>query len=213
MEGTVLLRLALALVLGSIIGLEREINNRPAGFRTHILVCVGASLFTLISIYGIKGGDPARIAAQIVSGIGFLGAGTILREGTSIRGLTTAASLWTVAGVGMAIGAGFYLGAAITTAFMIIVLFLFNNLERRILQSKYHTLTMDVSDTPGQLGRIGAKLGNIDVSIRTIQITSQNKQQVQLELGIKIPASLQVHQVVNALADVEGVYTIKFEDE
>lgn len=208
-----MLRLALALVLGSIIGLEREINNRPAGFRTHILVCIGAALFTLISIYGIKGGDPARIAAQVVSGIGFLGAGTILREGNTIRGLTTAASLWSVAGVGMAIGAGFYLGAVMTTAFMIIVLFLFNNLERRILQSQYHALTMDVSDTPGQLGRIGAKLGDMGVSIRTIEITSQNNQQVQLELGIKIPAQFQVHQVVNELADVDGVYTIKFEEE
>lgn len=213
MEGIVVFRLAAALFLGSIIGLERELNNRPAGFRTHILVCVGAALFTLVSIYGIENSDPARIAAQIVSGIGFLGAGTIMREGTSIRGLTTAASLWSVAGVGMAIGAGFYLGAVATTVFMVIVLMFFNSLERRILQSHYHVLTLDVADIPGQLGRVGSKLGDMGVSIRTIQIASQSNKQVVLEVGIKIPAPLQIHQVVNELAEVEGVYTIKFEED
>lgn len=205
-------RLMLAIIFGSVIGLEREINNHPAGFRTHILVCIGATLITLVSIHSFEGGDPGRVAAQIVSGIGFLGAGTIMREGTTIRGLTTAASLWSVAGVGMALGAGFYLGATLTTVIMVIVLFFFSSLERRILQGQYHVLDLTVADVPGQLGRVASKLGEMGVSIKSIQISNHSSHQVEIEMGIKTPAPLQLHEVVNLLAETEGVFTIKFED-
>jgi len=208
----VALRLILAVIFGSIIGLEREINNHPAGFRTHILVCTGAALFTLVSIQSFSGGDPARVAAQIVSGIGFLGAGTIMREGTTIRGLTTAASLWSVAGVGMAIGAGFYLGATLTTALIVIVLFFFNPLEKKILQRQHHQIELTVADLPGQLGRVASRLGELGVSIKSIQISPHSSNQVQIEMSIKTPAPLQVHNVVNHLAELDGVFTIKFED-
>ena len=205
-------RLLLAVIFGSIIGLEREINNHPAGFRTHILVCTGATLITLISIHSFEGGDPGRVAAQIVSGIGFLGAGTIMREGTTIRGLTTAASLWSVAGVGMAIGSGFYLGASLTTALMVIILFFFNTLEKRILQRQYYVVDLTVADVPGQLGRVASRLGEMGVSIKTLQISPHISDQVQVEMGIKTPAPLQLHDVVTHLAELEGVFTIKFED-
>lgn len=205
-------RLLLAVIFGSIIGLEREINNHPAGFRTHILVCVGAALITLVSIHSFGTGDPGRVAAQIVSGIGFLGAGTIMREGTTIRGLTTAASLWSVAGVGLAIGAGFYLGATITTVAMVIVLFFFSSLEKRILQSQYYVLELTVADVPGQLGRVASRLGELGVSIKSIQISNHSSNQVQMDLGIKTPAPLQLHEVVNYLGETEGVFTIKFEE-
>lgn len=118
----VVLRLFLAAALGGIIGFEREKHNRRmAGFRTHILVSIGSSLIMLVSIYifeiyaGKAPVDPARIAAGVVTGIGFLGAGTIIRSGESVRGLTTAASLWTVSGIGLAVGCGFYI-AGCTTA-------------------------------------------------------------------------------------------------
>jgi putative Mg2+ transporter-C (MgtC) family protein len=121
----VLLRLFVAAVLGGAIGFERELRERQAGLRTHLVVSVGSALFTLVSAYGfrdflVNGGslvrtDPTRIAAQIVSGIGFLGAGAIIRQGLSVRGLTTAASLWLVAAIGMASGAGYYDGAVIAT--------------------------------------------------------------------------------------------------
>src|SRR3990172_3369786 len=109
----ILLRLILALVLGGLIGLERETVEKPAGLRTHTLVTLGAALFTLISKEGFfgSGADPARIASNIVVGIGFLGAGTIWRSGVNVQGLTTAATLWTSAAIGTAAGAGFYLGA------------------------------------------------------------------------------------------------------
>src|SRR6476661_6793083 len=104
-------RLAIAAGLGAAVGIEREVREREAGIRTHLLVALGACLFTIIGAYGFSdfsGVDPTRIAAQVVTGIGFLGAGAIIREGISVRGLTTAASLWIVAAIGMAAGAGYY---------------------------------------------------------------------------------------------------------
>ena len=117
------MRLALAAALGGAIGFERELREREAGLRTHLLVCLGSALFTIISAYGfhefltsgdaVVRTDPTRIAAQIVTGIGFLGAGAIIRQGISVRGLTTAATLWVAAAIGMAAGAGYYPGAVI----------------------------------------------------------------------------------------------------
>jgi putative Mg2+ transporter-C (MgtC) family protein len=124
-------RLVVGLVLGALIGLERELHRQPAGFRTHSLVALGAALFTIVSAYGFSGSavDPTRIAAQIVSGIGFIGAGTILQYRGNIRGLTTAASLWSVAAVGMAAGAGLLAMAAIGTALILVVLYLLDRVE------------------------------------------------------------------------------------
>ena len=210
--GIAMLRLVLAVVLGSLIGLEREVHNRPAGFRTHILVSVGAALFTLVSVYGITGGDPGRIAAQIVSGIGFLGAGTILREGANIKGLTTAASLWAVAGIGMASGAGYYVGALATTVLVLVVLLFFSRLEKRLLQGHYHVVSMELSDRPGQLGAVASLLGTLEISIVTIQISDQDNDRAQLEMGLKMPPGMEVHQAVNSLAEIDGVHAIKFDE-
>ena len=133
-------RLAIALALGAVIGFEREMDRQPAGFRTHSLVALGSALFTIISAYGFAGtADPTRIAAQIVSGIGFLGAGTILHHRGSIRGLTTAASLWSAAAIGMAAGAGMLALAVIGTVLVVVVLALLEGVEgvlRRWLRIK-----------------------------------------------------------------------------
>jgi putative Mg2+ transporter-C (MgtC) family protein len=125
------LRLTVGLVLGAIIGFERELHRQPAGFRTHSLVALGASLFTIISGFGFggAGSDPGRIAAQIVSGIGFIGAGTILQYRGHVRGLTTAASLWSVAAIGMAAGVGMYALAVLGTVLILIVLALLDRVE------------------------------------------------------------------------------------
>jgi putative Mg2+ transporter-C (MgtC) family protein len=126
------LRLGLAAALGAAIGLERELREREAGLRTHLLVSLGAALFTLVSAYGWTEWrfstpegivfDPTRISAQIVTGVGFLGAGAIIRQGLTVRGLTTAATLWAVAAIGMAVGAGYYSAAVLTTAVVLISL-------------------------------------------------------------------------------------------
>jgi putative Mg2+ transporter-C (MgtC) family protein len=125
------LRLALGLVLGAVIGFERELHRQPAGFRTHSLVSLGAALFTIVSAFGFPGSaaDPTRIAAQIVSGIGFIGAGTILQYRGHIRGLTTAASLWSVAAVGTAAGAGLAILAVMATVLILVVLSLLDRIE------------------------------------------------------------------------------------
>jgi putative Mg2+ transporter-C (MgtC) family protein len=139
-----LVRLAVAGILGGAIGAERELREHDAGLRTHTLVAVGAALFTIVSAYAwtdfsfsSQNGvtyDPTRIAAQIVTGIGFLGAGAIIRQGLSIRGLTTAASLWVVAAIGMASGAGYYSGAVITTVVVLLSLWPLRILARRIFE-------------------------------------------------------------------------------
>jgi putative Mg2+ transporter-C (MgtC) family protein len=125
------LRLTVGLVLGAIIGFERELSRQPAGFRTHSLVSLGAALFTVVSAFGFSGSavDPTRIAAQIVSGIGFIGAGTILQYRGHIRGLTTAASLWSVAAVGTAAGAGLYVVALVGTVLILVILSLLDSVE------------------------------------------------------------------------------------
>ena len=128
----VVLRVGLAALLGGAIGLERELREREAGLRTHLLVSVGAALFTMVSAYAWTDWnfsnreglvfDPTRIAAQVVTGIGFLGAGAIIRQGLSVRGLTTAATLWVVAAIGMATGVGYYEAALVTTALVLLSL-------------------------------------------------------------------------------------------
>jgi len=121
-----ILRLLLASALGAVIGYQREKAGKQAGLRTHMLICVGAALFAIISAYGFSGAiDPARVAAGVVVGVGFLGAGVILhREGGGVAGLTTAATIWAVAGIGLAAGAGLYIVSAVATAIILGVLFI-----------------------------------------------------------------------------------------
>ncbi len=139
-QNQVMARLIWAVILGGLVGLEREMRRRSAGLRTHILVCVGSTLIMLTSIYvfdiykDAANVDPSRIAAGIVTGIGFLGAGAIIRSGSGVHGLTTAASLWVVAGIGMSVGCGFYDAAFVSTALVLIILLIIRNFENRFKQ-------------------------------------------------------------------------------
>ena len=134
----ILFRLILSVVLSGIIGLERELSKKEAGLRTHMLVCIGSTLIMLTSIYvfdiyrDIATVDPSRIAASVITGIGFLGAGTILRFGHDVRGLTTAACLWVTAAVGLAVGCGFYFASILTSLFTLVILLFFARLEQKI---------------------------------------------------------------------------------
>ncbi len=129
-ELEMVLRLLLAAALGAIIGFQRARAGKPAGIRTYSLICVGSALFAVVSALGFVGADPARIAAGIVAGIGFIGAGTIMhREGGIVEGLTTAATIWVVAGIGLAAGVGMYLIAAAVTAIALVVLFIPHSIE------------------------------------------------------------------------------------
>ena len=134
----VIVRLLLAVVLGGLIGFEREVHRRSAGLRTHILVSMGSCLIMLTSLYVFDiyknsvSLDPTRIAAGVITGIGFLGAGAIIRSGEAVTGLTTAATLWLVAGIGLGVGCGFYLASLITVVLAIVVLYFLRRLERVI---------------------------------------------------------------------------------
>lgn len=137
---TTLLRMVMAVVCGGLIGMEREFKRRPAGFRTHILICMGAAMTTMtgqyLAWYTAFPTDPSRLGAQVIAGIGFIGAGTILvTKHRRVRGLTTAAGLWTAAVVGLALGCGFYEGAVLTTILILSAELLFSRLEYRLLQN------------------------------------------------------------------------------
>ena len=155
-----LVKLLLALVLGGLIGWERELYDKPAGFRTNTLICVGSTLFTIFSlkIGIIPGTDSARIAAQIVSGIGFLGAGAIIRRGEAVLGVTTAATIWFVASIGMGIGAGYYVISSVGTALALAILFVFRkfeNLVDRIRTTRtYHVIVSAEDDAVRELSLV-----------------------------------------------------------
>lgn len=136
----ILLRIIFSIILGSIIGLERELTNKSAGLRTQIMVCLGSCLFTILSIYGFSTavtlyplGDPSRVAAQIITGIGFIGAGTVLRQGLTVTGLTTASTLWIVAAIGMACGCGKLNIAVVSTILAVAILVLIRMFEMKIM--------------------------------------------------------------------------------
>ena len=153
------IRLIAAATLGALIGLEREIHDHPAGMRTHLLVSLGSAGFTVLSIaaFPAPGADPARIAAQIVTGIGFLGAGAILKEGATIRGLTTAASLWATAAVGMAAGAGAWLTAVSITVIVIVSLWPLRRVAERVIGRDPHIVRMRLFvETPEALSDVVA---------------------------------------------------------
>jgi len=140
-ELIILFRIALSVALGFVLGIERELYKRPAGLRTHVLVCIASCLIMLVSMYGFEGGDPARLAAQVVSGIGFLGAGAIIRGDKDIKGITTAATIWMSAMLGLSCGNGFYFGAILVTICSLIILTIFRRFETKMAaSSKYKSI-------------------------------------------------------------------------
>ena len=171
-------KLALAVLLSGIIGFEREHSHRPAGFRTHILVAVGSALIMLTSVYiaekykGQMNVDITRMSGQVVSGIGFLGAGTILREGFSVKGLTTAASLWAVSCIGIAIGAGFVAGAVVATLVIYITL---NSLKKVVVRGKAgKALYVEVKDLAEQVPKISKLIKRTGTVVHSMEILYDN---------------------------------------
>ena len=210
-----LARLGAAAGLGMAIGIERELRDREAGLRTHVLVSVGSALFTIVSAYGFhdllaNGGpviraDPTRIAAQIVTGIGFLGAGAIIREGLSVRGLTTAATLWGVAAIGMASGAGYYSAAVFGTVIVILALWPLRALAFRVLerarpeeQRIVVELTGATSDLLAELERRGAHVTHFETA------DEADRRIVTLELD-NVSEELAAH-----LADLDYVVGVRW---
>ena len=218
----VVLRLTLAAVLGGAVGLEREIREREAGLRTHLLVSVGSALFFLVSAYAwtdwrfsTEEGlvfDPTRIAAQIVSGIGFLGAGAIIRQGLTVRGLTTAATLWLVAGIGMASGAGYWEAAVFATLGAIVTLWPLRIIAHRLI-SRFRPEDEQrlVVDLAGQLGAapvLGA-LEGLGGRVSQFQL-SESREGRELVLTVEFPAPMDASSVAGRLAEIDDVRGVRW---
>lgn len=207
----VLLRLVLAIVLGGIVGYQRETTERPAGFRTHVLVALGSALFTLVSFYpfdgtGKVGTDPTRIAAQIVTGIGFLGAGTIIRRENLVIGLTTAASLWAVAAVGIAVGVGYY-AAGLAGSFLIFaVLSVFKWIELRFMPAVgERTVLLVVRGWPAVIGRIQERLTVLNVSIKSSSMKRLGDDRTEVVLDLESLAMIDEALLLKEIGSIEGV--------
>ena len=227
LELTMVLRLIVAAILGGIVGMERGSGDRPAGFRTHILVCVGSALFMLVSIYGFDDiapvtttleddigtrRDTARIAAQVVSGIGFLGAGTILHEGLTIKGLTTAASLWIVSAIGLAVGSGMYLLSTVATMLTMLTLVTFRTWEKRFAgtRSDRRFIRVVTRNTPGIITEITAFLSDCGIKVKTLNVKTDNKNgNIILELYLKIDRTIDRVEVADGIQNIDGVLALE----
>jgi len=208
----IFLRLAVAGILGGIIGFEREFSNRPAGFRTHILVCMGSALvmvtseFLFLNYADKTNIDPARLGAQVISGIGFLGAGTIIRDGINVRGLTTAASLWAVACVGLASGIGFYGGAIAATVLIFTTLILLKKLEYKVAP-KYRNIYV-VSD--GQVGVLGKVMNVFDkyrLRIKNMDYINDEEYKSEMVLRFRVRAGTKIkyEDLIKDIQNIEGI--------
>ena len=211
----VALRFTLALICGGIIGLERESKRRSAGFRTHTLVCIGATLTTLVGLFLYKSGlatDPTRLGAQVISGMGFLGAGTIIVTTRQVKGLTTAAGLWTSAIIGLAIGAGYYEAALIGVVIVILAAVVLSKFEYFVIATAKRMNIYVEFDSPDMLDRLGERLERRDIRVTDIEFTKQ-----RTASGVRFSAVLtlkfrnrQKHEnILSELSQFDGVYSVE----
>jgi putative Mg2+ transporter-C (MgtC) family protein len=216
-EIEVILRLLLSAILGGLIGLEREIHGRPAGFRTHLLVSLGACVFTVTSIYfyriyGAGVVDPSRVAAQVVTGIGFLGAGAIIREKASIRGLTTAACLWVASAVGVACGLGAYAVSAVVTLVAIGSLLLLKKVEGRLTRDTYSAIKVWSMDLEGIMPRIEQLVESFNLQVLNACVEHDlEKREIFLEFEIKLTDRHVAYRIIDGIVATEGIRKVRLE--
>ncbi len=228
-EFSMVLRLLAAAVLGGIVGMERGSGDRPAGFRTHILVCVGSALFMLVSMYGFgdindiqrfepghyagQSWDASRIASQVVSGIGFLGAGTILHEGLTIKGLTTAASLWMVSAIGLTVGSGMYFVSFAATAITMLTLVTFHSWEKRFAGASRNErgfVRIETDNRPGAITFVTEYMSASGAEIKSLNVRHDKAEnRLILELYLKLSKNTDAAQLMKGLLKVEGVISVR----
>lgn len=216
-------RLLLASLLGGFVGLEREVHGRPAGVRTYLILSLGSALIMIISEYlsvkyqaGLPGVtlqvDPGRIAAQAITGIGFLGAGVILRYKDTIRGLTTAACVWVVCAIGLAIGSGFYLFGVVATGFTVFSLLVLKRLERKIKRDWYKEMEVVSEDVPGQIDRIQEVIDKYDFTIINSGIRKDlQKKELTAYFLLRLRTVFPDRRVLQEVFDLAGVKRVDLE--
>jgi putative Mg2+ transporter-C (MgtC) family protein len=217
-ETDILLRVLVAAVLGALVGWQREIHHQPAGLRTHIILVVGATLCMALSIdvalqfrSTALNGDPGRIAAQIVSGIGFLGAGAIIRDGFTVKGLTTATSLWTMAVVGMTVGLGYYLTSVVVTLLILTVLTVLNSVEKRYIHPHLEiSINLKADDRKGLMDDVKKVLMGKGRRIISLGIRRNlEDRNLAIEADIDVTEGDPTENLVDELSEIKGVHSFK----
>ncbi len=217
-EAEILLRLLMAAACGGLIGMERERGDRPAGFRTYILVSLGAALFTLLSVTAFPGADPARVAAQIVVGIGFLGAGVIVvYGGTHVVGITTAATMWATAAVGMAAGAGYFVTSAYCTGIILLVLVALPWFESRVIvlfQKRRLYFTIRALPREGLVEDVNGVFRSFRIPFVLLRFQScqEGEGECSLLLRANVSGKVDLLRVVKSLQELAGVTSVVFEE-
>lgn len=204
----VVLRLVFAVLAGFLIGLEREMHNQPAGLRTHMVLSLGAATVMILSIYvpveymgKVANADPGRMAAQVISGIGFLGAGAIMRFGFNVKGLTTAASIWTVSGIGLVFGAGFYFLGAVSTAVLFVILNLFDKIEDKLVaQRNIRFLKIAYESKHLSSSKITEIIHNFDIEIKHSSYIENIESGIsEMEISCKIGEKMDINDLFESL--------------
>lgn len=211
----IILRLFVSLLLGGVVGFERERDSQPAGLRTHMILILGSCLAMILSINIATdyGSDPTRLAAQVISGIGFLGAGAILRYGFNVKGLTTATTLWTTAIVGLTVGYGYYLVGIITTGFMLIILTVVNHFENRFIRTNIiRHFRIDAQGGVGVVRSVRKTIGQVSDNMINFTVQKSNKtNHIRVQITAKIDRSEKMEDLVEMLSNIEGVRSIRIE--
>ena len=212
----VVIRLSVAVLLGAVLGVEREYKRRPAGLRTHMLVCLGAAMTTLTSQYLLLNmqyyTDIARLGAQVIAGVGFIGTGTIIVfRGQQIKGLTTAAGLWTSAIMGLTVGAGFYIAAIVTAVFVILIESVFSVIERKLLtKSSEISIILEYTDR-SVLARVFEICKNRNIRVQHAELTNKNNKEENYYavLFLRLNKNITGDEITEILSKDDGIVTVK----
>ena len=214
----ILVRISFAVIAGFLIGLDRERHSQPAGLRTHMVISLGACLMMIISIYipieFVQKGyiaDPGRLAAQVITGIGFLGAGAIFRYGISVKGLTTAASIWTTSGIGLCFGAGYYFLGGVSTVFLIIILYVFDKLEDKIIERRnWRVITVDFDSRKITGSDIFSVFRDFGFDVKQPSIIENIETSIsEVVISCRIEEDFQIKELFNRIKSLGSIKTIK----
>lgn len=217
---TIVTRLVFAMVAGFMIGYERETHNQAAGIRTHMVLCLGACLIMILSLAipilfnrQHPNGDPARLSAQVISGIGFLGAGAIFRFGFDVKGLTTAASIWTTSAIGLAFGTGFYLLGSVSTVFLIVILKVFDRIEEWLVEKrKWRVLTVIFHSDMVSAHEIIKKAKEFDIEVKQVSLTENVEQKdTRVVINCRMEEDFSTRRLFDGIKSLGNIISLRID--